>query len=139
MGTWGFLGSGLTRGIPEQIPIVITDYIFPAICEEFGNAFGIIILLCYLGIVLQGLKVALVQVDDFCKLLTIGIVVMFALQALIILGGVLKLMPLTGVTLPFVSYGGSSMLTCLSMAGLLGYLLSTTLKIVRKEQASDET
>lgn len=138
MGTWGFLGSGLTRGIPEQIPIVTTDYIFPAICEEFGNAFGIVILLCYLGIVLQGLKVALVQVDEFSKMLTIGIVIVFALQALIILGGVLKIIPLTGVTLPFVSYGGSSILTCLSMAGILGYLLSNTLKIVRKEGAKNE-
>lgn len=138
IGTWGFLGSGLTRGIPEQIPIVTTDYIFPAICEEFGNAFGIIILLCYLGIVLQGLKVALVQVDAFSKMLTIGMVIVFALQALIILGGVLKLMPLTGVTLPFVSYGGSSMLTSLAMAGILGYLLSTTLKIVRKEEEKHE-
>ena len=80
---------------------------------------------------MQGLKVALVQVDAFSKMLTIGIVIMFALQALIILGGVLKIIPLTGITLPFVSYGGSSMLTCLSMAGILGYLLSQTLKIVR--------
>lgn len=133
IGTWGWLGSGLTRGIPEQIPIVTTDYIFPAICEEFGNMFGILILLCYLGIVLQGLKVALVQRDSFSKMLTIGIVIMFALQALIILGGVLKLIPLTGITLPFVSYGGSSMLTCLGMVGILGYLLSVTLKVTRKE------
>lgn len=134
MGTWGFLGSGLTRGIPEQIPIATSDYIFPAICEEFGNGIGIVILLCYLGIVLQGLKVALVQEDGFSKFLTIGIVIMFALQALIILCGVMKLIPLTGITLPFVSYGGSSMLTSLSMAGILGYLLATTLKKVRKEQ-----
>ncbi|MGL4800131.1 MAG: FtsW/RodA/SpoVE family cell cycle protein [Cellulosilyticaceae bacterium] len=138
IGTWGWLGSGLTRGIPEQIPIVTTDYIFPAICEEFGNMFGILILLCYLGILLQGLKIALVQLDNFSAMLTIGIVVVFGLQALIILGGVLKVIPLTGITLPFVSYGGSSMLTSLSMIGILGFLLSKTLKVTRKEDKKNE-
>ncbi|MGL4363291.1 MAG: FtsW/RodA/SpoVE family cell cycle protein [Cellulosilyticaceae bacterium] len=138
MGTWGFAGSGLTRGIPEQIPFVTTDYIFPAISEEFGNIVAIVVLLCFLGIVLQGLKVALIQTDNFTKLLTVGIVTLFALQALIILCGVLKIIPLTGVTLPFVSYGGSSMLTCFIMTGLLGYLLSTSRKTLGKENGDEK-
>lgn len=133
IGTWGWFGSGLTRGIPHKIPIVTTDYIFAAICEEFGNLFGMIILLCFLGLILQGLKAALIQLDDFSKFLCTGFVILLGLQTLIIIGGVLKLMPLTGITLPFVSYGGTSLFVSLSMMGILTYLLRKTLKFARKE------
>lgn len=136
MGTWGWFGSGLTRGIPEQIPIVTTDYIFPALCEEFGTLFGIVVVLCYLGIVLQGLKIALVHHDLFVKMMITGLISIIGVQAFIILAGVLKLMPLTGITLPFVSYGGSSILTSLGVIGLLGCLLASTLKQARKEGGS---
>lgn len=133
MGTWGWFGSGLTRGIPTTIPIVTTDYIFAAICEEFGNLFGIVILLCFLGLILQGLKAALIQLDDFSKFLCIGFVVILGLQTLIIIGGVMKLLPLTGITLPFVSYGGTSLFVSLAMMGILTYLIRKTLKFARKE------
>lgn len=138
MGTWGWLGSGLTRGIPQQIPIVATDYIFAAIGEELGNGFAIVVLICYLGIILQGLKVALVQKDSFECMVTTGIVTLFGIQTLIIVGGVLKLIPLTGITLPFVSYGGSSMLVSLSMIGLLTFLLGSALKKNKKGDDPDE-
>lgn len=133
IGTWGWFGSGLTRGIPNKIPIVTTDYIFAAICEEFGNIVGIIILLAILGLILQGLKAALIQLDDFAKFLCIGFVVMIGLQTLIIVGGVLKLMPLTGITLPFVSYGGTSLFVCLAMMGIVTYFVRKTLRFARKE------
>lgn len=138
MGTWGWLGSGLTRGAPQQIPIVTTDYIFPAICEEFGNSFGVVIIFCYLGIVLQGLKIALIQKDYFSKMMVTGLTSIIGLQAFIILGGVLRVIPLTGITLPFVSYGGSSILTSLSIIGLIGCLLATTLKQAREEGEMNE-
>nr|WP_307990122.1 FtsW/RodA/SpoVE family cell cycle protein [uncultured Niameybacter sp.] len=133
IGTWGWFGSGLTRGIPNKIPIVTTDYIFAAICEELGNIVGIVVLLAILGLILQGLKAALIQLHDFAKFLCIGFVVMIGLQTLIIVGGVLKLIPLTGITLPFVSYGGTSLFVCLSMMGIVTYFVRKTLRFARKE------
>ncbi|MDA3732427.1 FtsW/RodA/SpoVE family cell cycle protein [Niameybacter massiliensis] len=133
IGTWGWFGSGLTRGIPNKIPIVTTDYIFAALCEELGNIVGIVVLLAILGLILQGLKGALIQLHDFEKFLCIGFVVIIGLQTLIIVGGVLKLIPLTGITLPFVSYGGTSLFVCLGMMGIVTYFVRKTLKFARKE------
>ncbi|PHV71055.1 cell division protein [Sporanaerobium hydrogeniformans] len=122
MGTWGWLGSGLTRGTPSVIPFASTDYIFPAICEEFGNFMGIILLLCYLGIILQTLQITRRQHKRFELLVTMGIGALFTLQTFIILGGVLKIIPLTGITTPFMSAGGSSLVVSFGMIGLLTYL-----------------
>ncbi|MGL4344296.1 MAG: FtsW/RodA/SpoVE family cell cycle protein [Cellulosilyticaceae bacterium] len=122
IGTWGWFGSGLTRGIPQKIPIATTDYIFAALCEEFGNLFGIVIILCYLGVVLQGFKVVLIQKTRFNVMVAIGLASVIGFQTLIILGGVLKLIPLTGITLPFVSYGGTSMIVSLGIVGILTVL-----------------
>ncbi|WP_069997530.1 FtsW/RodA/SpoVE family cell cycle protein [Cellulosilyticum sp. I15G10I2] len=121
IGTWGWFGSGLTRGIPNKIPFSANDYIFAALCEEFGNLIGIIILLCYLGIILQCINVALRQKNEFYMLITIGIATLFAVQTFIIVGGVLKLIPLTGITSPFLSAGGSSMVVSMGMIGLITY------------------
>lgn len=135
MGTWGWFGSGLTKGIPEKIPYATTDYIFAAISEEFGNLFAIIVILCYLGIVIQSLKIVLKQTDAFFALVITGIAVLLGLQTFIILGGVLKVIPLTGVTLPFVSYGGSSLLISIGMVGLLSYFsYYKHQKITKKEE-----
>ncbi|MGL6173568.1 MAG: FtsW/RodA/SpoVE family cell cycle protein [Cellulosilyticaceae bacterium] len=122
MGTWGWFGSGLTRGIPTKIPFVTTDYIFAAIAEEFGNLFAIVVILCYLAIILQGLKIALMQKERFQLFVCIGIVALLGFQVFIILGGVLKIIPLTGITVPFVSYGGTSLLVSVGMIGILGIL-----------------
>lgn len=122
MGTWGWFGSGLTRGIPTKIPFVTTDYIFAAIAEEFGNLFAIVVILCYLAIILQGLKIALMQKERFELFVCIGIVALLGFQVFIILGGVLKIIPLTGITVPFVSYGGTSLLVSIGMIGILGIL-----------------
>ena len=139
LGTWGFLGSGLTRGLPNKIPIVETDYIFAAIGEELGNGFAIVVLLSYLALVLQGLKMALIQKKDFDTLILVGLVSLLAGQTLIIVGGVLKLIPLTGITMPFVSYGGSSMVVSFGMIGMLSFLLSQALKKTKKEGDDYET
>ena len=121
IGTWGWFGSGLTRGIPNKIPFSANDYIFAALCEEFGNLMGIIILLCYLGIILQCIHIALRQKNEFYMLIIVGIATLFALQTVIIVGGVLKLMPLTGITAPFLSAGGSSIVVSIGMIGLITY------------------
>ncbi|MHC1746924.1 MAG: FtsW/RodA/SpoVE family cell cycle protein [Cellulosilyticaceae bacterium] len=138
MGTWGWFGSGLTRGIPNKIPIVTTDYIFAAICEELGNLVGVIVLLCFLGLVLQGLAIALKQKNVFYLMIAIGFVAILGIQTFIIIGGVLKLIPLTGITLPFVSYGGTSLVVSLGMIGLLSYLKTENGKAEKKEGATNE-
>ena len=121
MGTWGWLGSGLTRGTPTKIPMNISDYIFAAVCEEFGNLIGIVVLLCYLGIILLCLQVAFRYSHAFYRLVIIGIASLFGMQVFIIIGGVLKLIPLTGITTPFMSAGGTSIIVSMGMIGLITY------------------
>lgn len=120
--TWGFLGSGLGRGMPFKIPVVSKDFIFAAICEEFGTLFGIGIILIFVMLLLRGIIIALNCNRRYYSLLAIGVIIMFAFQAFLIIGGVIKLIPLTGVTLPFISYGGSSVLVSILMIGLLQWV-----------------
>lgn len=120
--TWGLLGIGLTRGMPGSIPVVESDFIFAAICEEFGALFGMGLICIYIMIFFRGIIVALYCQRRYYSLLAAGIISMFAFQAFLILGGVLKLIPLTGVTLPFVSYGGSSVLVSILLLGLLQWV-----------------
>ncbi len=122
IGTWGWFGSGLTRGYPNKIPVVTSDFIFAAIAEEFGNLFGLGLILLYLILILYGIKLILKINNKFLSLVGIGIINIIGIQVILIIGGVIKLIPLTGVTLPFVSYGGSSMVVSLFMIGLLQYI-----------------
>lgn len=122
IGTWGWFGSGLTRGYPSKIPIVTSDFIFAAICEEFGNLFAIGVILLYLILILYAVKVILQVNQRFFVLMGIGIINTLAVQTILIIGGVIKLIPLTGVTLPFISYGGSSIIVSVFMIGLLQYI-----------------
>ncbi len=121
IGTWGWLGSGLTRGRPSDIPFAYSDYIFAAVCEEFGNIVGVVVLLAYLGIIFLCLQVAFRYKDNFYKLVIMGIATLFAVQTFIIVGGVLKIIPLTGITTPFMSAGGSSIIVSMGMIGLITY------------------
>lgn len=106
----GFFGKGLGLGSPGFVPEVHNDFIFSAICEEMGIFTGIAIVLIYLIIVYRGIKIALRQEDKFLKVLSFGLSVSIGFQAFIILGGVTGMIPLTGITLPFISHGGSSLL-----------------------------
>jgi cell division protein FtsW (lipid II flippase) len=115
----GFFGTGLFMGHPEYIPVVASDFIFSAICEEFGILGGIAIILVYFVIMYRGIKVALEARDEFGALMAAGLISMFSLQVFTIIGGVIKFIPLTGVTLPFVSYGGSSMVMSFFTLGML--------------------
>jgi cell division protein FtsW (lipid II flippase) len=110
LGTGGIAGVGWGQGRPEFIPFVQTDFIFSAFGEELGLLGTTALLLCYFLLTGRGLRIALRARDDFGALLAAGLTILFALQVFVIVGGVTRLIPLTGLTLPFVSYGGSSLL-----------------------------
>lgn len=120
--TWGLFGSGLTKGMPKSIPVVESDMIFAAICEEFGAIFGAGVIGIFIMLLYRGVRIALDCNRRYYSILAAGVTTMISFQAFLILGGVIKLIPLTGVTLPFVSYGGSSVLVSLMMIGLLQWV-----------------
>jgi cell division protein FtsW (lipid II flippase) len=105
----GLLGTGYGQGHPNYIPAAATDYPFAAWSEEFGAIGGIVLVGAFLVVVLRALRVALAQPDLYAKLLASGLAATLGFQVFIIVGGVLGLFPLTGITLPFFSYGGSSL------------------------------
>jgi cell division protein FtsW (lipid II flippase) len=121
----GYGGTGLGQGTFETldgtplIPALDTDFIYSAIAQELGLIGAAALLLVCLVFVARGVRIALVAQDGFSKLLAVGLTFGFALQTFIIVGGVLRLVPLTGITLPFVSYGGSSILSNFVMLALL--------------------
>ncbi len=115
----GIAGTGLGGGFAQTIPEVETDFIFSAIASELGLLGASALLLAFLIFVYRGIKIALMTEDIPGKLLTFGLTTMFAIQTLIIVGGVTKTIPLTGITLPFVSYGGSSVVGNFIITGLL--------------------
>lgn len=111
----GLLGMGLGLGSPKLIPAYRTDYIFAVICEEFGIG----IIATYLIIVIRGCMAALNVKNRFVSLCAFGASALIAVQAFIIIGGVIKLIPLTGITMPFVSYGGSSLIAFMMLHGII--------------------
>ena len=115
----GALGVGPGRGAPYLIPDVHTDFILAAIGEELGVVGVAAVLLTMMLLIARGMMIALRAPDGFERLLAVGLVSAIALQTLIIAAGVLRLVPLTGLTLPFVSYGGSAMVTNLAVIGVL--------------------
>lgn len=116
----GLFGTGVGLGHPTPyIPVVHTDFVFSAIGEEWGMIGALGVMLALFVLVGRGLRTAMRARSTFVSLLAVGLSAMIGWQSLIIVGGTLKLIPLTGITLPFVSYGGSSMLVCCTMVGLL--------------------
>jgi cell division protein FtsW (lipid II flippase) len=122
----GLTGTGLGEGFSQTIPEVETDFVFSTIASELGLLGATALLLVFLVFVYRGIKIALLAEDDASKLLAFGLTAMFAMQTLIIVGGVTKAIPLTGITLPFVSYGGSS---------VVGNFVLTALLLVVSEKA----
>jgi cell division protein FtsW (lipid II flippase) len=122
----GMLGAGLGSGFPEYIPAVHTDFVFAAIAEELGAAGAIGLIALYLLLAARGLRIALLQLTDFGTLLALGLTGILALQSIIIIAGNLSLIPITGITMPFVSYGGSSILVNFVMLAILIRLSAVT-------------
>ncbi len=115
----GLFGVGLGLGSPRTIPVYHTDFIFSVICEQFGLIFGCCVLLMYVAIIWRGAAIAMSTRTSFHGLLAMGITILLGLQTFVIIGGVFKLIPLTGVTMPFVSYGGTSLVSSLCLVGML--------------------
>jgi len=115
----GTIGTGVGQGLPTRIPFVETDFIFSAIGEELGLLGASAVILCFLVFCIRGLATAARAKSDMAAFTAVGLVASVGLQAFVIVGGVTRLIPLTGVTLPFVSYGGSSLLSTFIALGLL--------------------
>ncbi|MBU3136968.1 FtsW/RodA/SpoVE family cell cycle protein [Clostridium gasigenes] len=115
----GLFGSGLGKGLPEYIPVATSDFIFAAICEELGMIFAVGIMIIYFLMFYRGIRAAFVTNEKFSQIVAVGFSTMIACQTLVIIGGVFKVIPLTGITLPLISYGGSSMLTIFFALGIL--------------------
>ena len=115
----GLIGVGLGLGSPRTIPVYHTDFIFAVICEQFGLIFGLCVLAMYVAIIWRGATTAMAARTSFHGLLAMGCTTLLALQTFTIIGGVIKLIPLTGVTMPFVSYGGTSLVSSMCVMGLL--------------------
>lgn len=122
----GLAGHGVGQGFPNYIPVVHSDFVFAAVAEEWGLTGSLTVVACFLVLAYRGIKIAALAARPFRRYLAAGITVLFAAQAILIMGGVVKLLPLTGVTLPFLSYGGSSLLVSSVMVGLLLYLSATS-------------
>ncbi len=122
IGTYAPMGSGFNRGMPNTIPVVEKDLIFSAICEEFGVFFGIGVILVFIMIFYRGVKISLNSQNKFLGLLSSGMTSLLCFQTFLIIGGATKLIPLTGVTLPFVSYGGSSIVISFVLIGILQWV-----------------
>jgi cell division protein FtsW (lipid II flippase) len=115
----GASGAGLGRGSPGFIPFASTDFAFAAAAEQLGFAGSLALLVIYLMLVLKGLQIGVTQPTIFGQLLGVGCSMVLALQCLVIVAGNLALIPLTGITLPFVSYGGSSLVVNFLLTGIL--------------------
>lgn len=110
IGTGGFLGLGLYKGLPKAIPLVEQDFMFSAIAEELGGFFGICLIILYMSCFVCLIKISMKQKILFYKLTGVGLSITYAVQTILTIGGAIKFIPSTGVTLPLISYGGSSVL-----------------------------
>jgi cell division protein FtsW (lipid II flippase) len=115
----GWWGSGLGTGAPETVPIVTSDFVYAAFAEEVGFVGCVLLLLIYATFYSRGFRAAGATRTPFERLLCVGLTASLAMQTLLNVAGVTKALPMTGITLPFISHGGSSLVTCLLIAGLI--------------------
>ena len=137
IGAGGFFGTGIGMGSPEYIPQVHSDFIFFFFFEEFGILGGVAVIMLYFILVYRGLRISMNIKDVFYKTLSTGISILIGFQSFIILGGVTKFIPLTGITMPFISYGGSSLLISFIAIGLLEGAANKS-HVIREEADSIE-
>ena len=119
IGTGGWFGLGLNQGLPNKIPVVEKDFVFSAISEEMGGVFAICIIMVCISCFLMIFNVSMQMKDDFYRLIALGLGSIYALQVFLTIGGVTKFIPSTGVTLPLISYGGSSLLSTMIIFGII--------------------
>lgn len=119
IGTGGFIGMGLGKGLPGSVPVVESDFIFAAISEELGGVFAICLIMVYLSSYIMFVNIAMKMKKQFYKLTAFGLSVVFIFQVFLCVGGVTKFIPSTGVTLPLISYGGSSIMTTIIIFSII--------------------
>lgn len=119
IGTGGWFGMGLYQGLPDSIPVAETDFIFSAISEEMGLIFALCLILVCVSCYVMFLNIAMAIRNQFYKLTALGLGTCYIFQVFLTIGGVTKFIPSTGVTLPLISYGGSSMLSTMIMFGII--------------------
>lgn len=119
IGTGGWFGTGLYQGSPNKIPVVEQDFIFSAISEELGGIFAICLIMVCISCFLMFLNIAMQMKEQFYKLVALGLGTVYAFQVFLTIGGVTKFIPSTGVTLPLVSYGGSSLLATMMLFAVI--------------------
>ncbi len=119
IGTGGWLGMGIGQGAPNTIPVVAADFIFAAICEELGVVFGMCLVLLCLSCFVMFMNISMKFEDPFFKLVALGLATAYIFQVFLTIGGVIKFIPLTGVTLPLVSYGGTSVAVTLCVFAVI--------------------
>ena len=112
-------GVGLGNGYPDLIFASESDFIFAVISEEFGMIFAVGLMIIYFLLFYRGIRIAFMTEEKFSQLLVVGISTMIACQTLVIIGGIFTIIPLTGITLPLISYGGSSVLSIFFSLGIL--------------------
>lgn len=139
IGTGGFFGLGLYKGMPKTIPIVEQDFMFSAISEELGGFFAIFLIMLCMSCFMYFIKSALKQSIMFYKLIGVGMSITYAVQTILTIGGAIKFIPSTGVTLPLVSYGGSSVLcTMITFAILQGLFIRAEEERMQNEELKNE-
>lgn len=139
IGTGGWFGLGINQGMPYKIPVVEQDFIFSAIAEEMGILFALLLIFIYLSSFYMILNIAIVLKDSYYKLVAVGLGTLMIFQVFLSIGGVTKFIPSTGVTLPFVSYGGSSLLgSFLIWSVIQGMYLKRSDEVTKVEREADE-
>lgn len=119
IGTGGLFGMGLGQGLPNTIPVAESDFIFAAISEEFGVIFSVCLILVYISSYIMFVNIAMKMKKRFYKLTAFGLSVVFIFQVFLCIGGVIKFIPSTGITLPLISYGGSSIITIIVIFSII--------------------
>ena len=135
IGTGGWFGMGLGQGMPNKIPVVEEDFIFSAIAEEMGILFAVLLVFVYLCCFYMILNIAMCLKDAYYKLVALGLGTLLIFQVFLSIGGVIKFIPSTGVTLPFISYGGSSLLSMFAVWAIVqGMYLKRGYKVAENEK-----
>jgi cell division protein FtsW (lipid II flippase) len=126
MASGGVFGSGLGGGVPQLVPLAESDFIIASLAEETGLIGFFAILALYFLLVARGLKIAFGHADEFAKLMAVGFAFVIALQVFVVIGGVTRILPLTGLTTPFLAAGGSSLLANWVIVAMLLRLSDST-------------